>query len=62
MATLLGHRCCSNTDGCSDRWMAVQQSPGAVCLVGLCSCYSGCTRVAIGQSSNRCYVVCIGML
>eukprot|EP00956_Cyclotella_meneghiniana_P039493 scaffold172642_cov79-Cyclotella_meneghiniana.AAC.6 len=43
MAVLLGHRCCSNTDGCSNRWMAVQQSavPGAVCLAGLCSCYSG---------------------
>ncbi len=54
---LSGHRCCSNTDGCSNEWMAVMQSRELSALwdsafVTRDPWQRGCPSVTIGQSSN----------
>ena len=54
---LSGHRCCSNTDGCSNKWMAVLQSRELSALwdsalVTRDPWQRGCPSVTIGQSSN----------
>jgi hypothetical protein len=52
-----GHRCCSNTDGCSNKWMAVLQSRELSALWDSALVTGdprqrGCSCVTIRQSSN----------